>query len=722
MSLRDFVSKIQRIAGRLTREGRVLLEQMRICFVSSYLPAAQMEVDLARRFACFEGDGFAYWLALGADHQNLIHAQAEEVLAHRFDLLGSGPVVVAHGLACAGLEGYRFAAGPAVRPDSQGHWLDGRINRCNLAEAKRIWSLVDSGYQAIDWQLDFKSGYRWSERCWYRRIRFGHQPGVDVKLPWELARMQHLPVLALSALYAKGGANDFGSVERYGREVRNQILDFIATNPPGFGVNWFCAMDVGIRLANMLVAKDLLRAAGQSFDPEAEAVFVASVRSHGRHVAANLEWAPRFRGNHYLANIVGLLFAAVYLPRDGETDMWLSFATEELLTEVRYQFHEDGSNFEASVCYHRLSAEIVLWGLALLENLPADKQAALSQPCRWVGGLPPARQVGPVPLHCAPGMHQLSPVPDWCRVRVEKMAAFTRAVTRPDGLVVQFGDNDSGRFITAGSPEQILAGGDPAHPAWSLNHRALLSGVAAFLGDPPTDANSALLAALIGRYPGDWDRGRPINPQGESSLIGGEAAWAELMTLWAQTPPSSRWRCEFYGAGLLDGLECFSFTGMGCYILRSSHLHLAVRCGELGLAGLGAHAHCDQLAIDLTIDGIPLIKDPGSYIYTALPVRRNAYRSVMVHHAPRCGEREPGNLNMGVFDLRDAAQGECLYFGFRGFAGRHIGYGSWVYRLLVLEEDRVVVLDFSPGGLPVGDPTPRPVQFSTGYGRLSALH
>ena len=85
----------------------------------------------------------------------------------------------------------------------------------------------------IDWQLDFKSGYRWSEKIWASRLSYSHLPGVDVKVPWELSRMQHLPQLALRASIL--GEND-NEARLLVREIRNQWLDFIATNPPGFGV------------------------------------------------------------------------------------------------------------------------------------------------------------------------------------------------------------------------------------------------------------------------------------------------------------------------------------------------------------------------------------------------------------------------------------------------------------------------------------------------------
>lgn len=718
MKLCLLLSLLRRVAGRLSRDYSNLKEQVRGAFVPTFPPVSAESEPLARRFQFLDSSCCLARIRVHSPgHFDLVRHQAEDFLDHRFDMLGSGAVVVAHGLACAGLEGHSFAPEPAITPDPQGLWLQGRINHANLAEAQRIWSQVGPGYRPIDWQLDFKSGFRWSEQTWYRAIRFAHQPGVDVKVPWELARMQHLPVIALAARYARAGLANFRPAEEYGQEVLNQILDFIATNPPGFGVNWSCAMDVAIRIANMLVARDILLGAGFALDKEAEAIFATSVRSHARHIAANLEWAPRFRANHYLADIVGLLFCAVYLPRDEESNLWLHFATLELLSEIEYQFHPDGSNFEASVCYHRLSSEIVLWGLALLDNLTPEQCAALQSPRGWPGRRPPRRPLHSVLLHVIPGSEQTGPVPPWCRERVAAMAAFTRTMTRPDGLVTQFGDNDSGRFLVLAGIEQLRAGGRPDNPAWSLDHGGFLAAAAAFLGHPPTEIDAEILAGLAHRQPSIQTFALPL----PAITVGNEGVWQELQALAQDCPEISRWCSEFTTKpGLLDGFEMRCFPDMGCYVLRSPRLYLAIRCGEIGLAGLGAHAHCDQLSIELVIDGESCMRDPGSYIYTALPARRNDYRSASAHHVPRCGTQEPANLTLGNFDLRGAAEGECLYFGPRGFIGRHAGYGGWIYRSVALDNDRIVILDFSPCGLFVTDPTPKPLAFSQAYGRLTA--
>jgi hypothetical protein len=149
------------------------------------------------------------------------------------------------------------------------------------------------------------------------------------------------------------------------REFENQVLDFIATNPPRFGVNWRCTMDVAIRVSNWLLAYDLFKRSGETLSAPFEKVFFRSVSEHGKHIFGNLEWHLKLSTNHYLANIVGLFFVAAYLPISSEVKQWLKFSFKELLLEVENQFHKDGSNFEGSTSYHRLSAEMVTYATAL---------------------------------------------------------------------------------------------------------------------------------------------------------------------------------------------------------------------------------------------------------------------------------------------------------------------------------------------------------------------
>ncbi len=627
---------------------------------------------------------------------------AELYRNHYFDLLGSGWLRNTHGMACRGVEGQRYQPAPAIDADRDGNWLRGRINPANVTTSRRTWRLTDSGYQPIDWQLDVKSGYRWRESQWAADTPIGALAGVDVKVPWELARMQHLAVLAWAYGLAREGQAGLRPASWYLAAFRNQILDFIATNPPRFGINWRCTMDVAIRAANWVVARDLLRSLGARFDDAFTAIFKASLVDHGRHIVGHLERYPEGRGNHYLADIAGLAFIAAALPRSSESDCWLAFAVQELRAETEYQFYADGANFEASTSYHRLAAEMTLFASALIVGLPAEKQAAL------VAADPAALRTRP-PRRLA--SHRVTLGPQHF-ARLATAAEFSRAVTKPSGRVAQIGDNDSGRFLKL-HPIFALRGAAEARLFYAnledydgltenaayldeetLDHRPTIAGIAALVGrrDLAADAggpwlDAAIVAALCDGRHGPADTAmvnevalRRAQPRGaDIAEAGGEAG--RVIELVAP------------GDDLRRGMQCQGFADFGLWIFRSERLFLAIRCGAIGHGGRGAHAHNDQLSIELTIDGEDWIADPGSYLYTPAPRLRNAYRSVLAHFAPHSGKREPGRLDLGDFWLGDEAQAQCLVFDGTRFVGEHRGFGAPVRRTVTIGETTIKVHD-----------------------------
>jgi hypothetical protein len=601
-------------------------------------------------------------------------------------------------MACNGLEGWRYDTDEEIFADHEGEWLRGRISEANLERSRRIWKLVDPGYLPIDWHRDVKSGYRWPESLWYRDVRFGIAPGTDLKVPLELARMQHLTVLASAYALSRDGASGLAAPDVYQREFRNQVLDFVATNPPRFGVNWWCTMDVAIRVANWLVAYDLFRSYGAEFDREFDHVLSSSVYDHAQHIAGNLEWDPTLRNNHYLADVVGLLFAAAYLPPGPRVDVWLGFAREELLKEVALQFGEDGSNFEGSTCYHRLAGEMVVFATALALALPAERLA-------------PGRSFE---------------FPRWYGERLERMAEFTIACSKPGYRVVQIGDNDSGRFLKLRPAyrEEPVSGGALSWVEDSLDHRHFVAAVSglAWRTDFARFAAGSWESDLITRVA----RGRslrrlthePLEWPAARCRVGTDADWASAVRASEDATEPRRRAIHFTAAGasLREGLELLGYPDFGLWLFRSPRLFLAVRCGPLGQNGRGGHSHNDQLTVEVTIDGVDRVADPGSYLYTPLPARRNEYRSVKAHFAPRVDGREPSRLDIGLFRLGRDPQGRVLYFGSEGFVGRHEGFGAPVYRRVAIAEDAVTVVDWST--LDLSAPT-APPPFSQGYGLRS---
>jgi hypothetical protein len=289
--------------------------------------------------------------ALDDEGRRLLLERADAVAAHRFDLLGSGP--------------------------------------------------VDLGAE-IDWSLDFKSGRHWplEHNLLIQPFFFDRS---DIKVPWELSRCQHLPLLA--------AAFELSGERRYLDEIGAQLDSWIEANPVEMGPNWLCTMDVAIRAANWVAALAICAeaAAGEAWGERA----AESLLLHGRFIRGHLETAAA-RTNHYLSDVAGLIVVAALFSHGEEGGAWARWAVEELIAEMEHQVREDGCGHEASIPYHRLVSELFLCGTQAGESLRPDA------------------------------------FPEWYRERLGRMLDFVTAYTRPDGLAPQIGDNDDGRFLPLG--------------------------------------------------------------------------------------------------------------------------------------------------------------------------------------------------------------------------------------------------------------------------------
>lgn len=628
-------------------------------------------------------------------------------LEHRFDLLGSGWVQVKHGMTSQGLEDCGFPPEPTVAIDPKGSWLCDRVSEANWPHAARIWALIHHEYIPIDWHLDFKSGYRWSECTWYRDIAFGNLTGVDVKIPWELARFQHLPILAYAYAAACAGHNSTERPERYLNEFQDQVLDFLATNPPRFGVNWACTMDVAIRAANLVISFELFRALGGDFRPGFLPIFTRAILDHARHCIENLEYDPDFRNNHYLSDICGLLWASVWLPCNPESGSLLAFALQELVTETNSQFNRDGSNFEGSTSYHRLSAEMVLYSALLGLTLDMNKRASIQEA---PSNKSPAPRLRPADSR---GFLVEEPdlFPDWFWTRMRQALGFTEAATRPDGNIVQIGDNDNGRFLKLWPPMKPMPVRDAKQHYLNLrnfsglpedaihwdetvtDHRSLVAAGRLILGTPdpgaPDTPEMVILRALLTKAaPSNRGNGR-VESLSTVSIDASELDLDAMETHWGAP---TEWRLPLPGIGL--GLTALSYPDFGLYIFKSNRLFLSIRAGAIGQNGLGGHAHNDQLAVELVVDGQVIFQDAGTYVYTPLPMARNYFRSPKAHALPfrDLPPNAPGHPPISLFNFQTLPVARCTHFSATGFAGE-LARSARVVRI---DQDAITILDFGP--------------------------
>jgi len=564
-------------------------------------------------------------------------------LDHRFDLLGSGWVRVAHGETYPGFNGNRYGPGPALPPD----WIKAVTATHRPGSRTRARALLemiaDPDWTPIDWMVDFRSGYRWTTQVWGRAVS-GGQPGIDIKLPWELARFQHAPGLAQAHALAVQGRPGFAAPDRIVAEFRHQVLDFLGANPPGWGPNWSCPMDVAIRAANLLVAWDLFRAQGVGFDAAFEAELAAAALAHGRFVFRFLEWHETYRANHYLADLCGLAFIAAYLPEAEESKSWLGFAADELDAEILRQFAADGGCFEASTAYHRLSAEMALYTAALLAGLDRPLSAE-------------------------------------AQGRLAATLRFAAATTLPSGTMIQIGDTDSGRFFKAaplcdpgtdGPVERIL---DPAELFAAA--RGLFETVPAAT-TPPQAGFATALAAALAKGIRFTETAPPLPSPPERPVLTTPAGGLVVRIV----PPDPT---------ALEGMEPLAFPDFGLYLWRGPRALVAVRCGPIGQNGRGGHAHNDQLAVEIEIDGVPWARDPGSYVFGSDLLARDRYRSALAHFVPRRGDEEPARM-LAPFRLEDSAEAAAVRFG-ADFIGTHRGFEEEVTRRVVIEHGEIVIED-----------------------------
>ena len=258
-----------------------------------------------------------------------------------------------------------------------------------------------SHYRPIAWHCDPGSDYQWSKHTWYRHTRIDLPPGVDIKVPWELSRAQHLMILGEA--YRRTGES------RYALEYRDQIKDWITNNPVRYGPNWTCTMDVGIRVANWVVSLLYFHTAPE-LDDAFFALLLQSLQEHGRHIMRNLENISVITSNHYIANISGLYVLAILCPVLKQSRKWKEFAKSELEKEVLKQVYDDGWHFEASTCYHKLVTEMLLYPFLLAE-------------------------------------HKGDGFPEHYTRRLRMMIQVLGECAKPTGSIPQIGDNDSGRFL-----------------------------------------------------------------------------------------------------------------------------------------------------------------------------------------------------------------------------------------------------------------------------------
>jgi hypothetical protein len=267
----------------------------------------------------------------------------------------------------------------------------------------------------INWNSDPRFGGYWYG--YYLKLNYMNpDDDSDIRIAWELSRCQHFITLGRAYWYTRD--------EKYAKEFVDQLQDWLEANPPQWGINWLCTMEVALRSISWIRAYYFFLDS-PSFTPDIQIKLIKSLIQHARHILSNLEGNPYGRfGNHYVSNGLGLFCLGLFFRDFKMGAKWLAEGLRILWRETEKQIYPDGVDYEQSVDYHRQVLEFLLAVIILCRKNHISVPAPVEQ-------------------------------------RVEKMLEFSKACTRPDGSTPMIGDADNGSFWSQGStghPACLAAG------------------------------------------------------------------------------------------------------------------------------------------------------------------------------------------------------------------------------------------------------------------------
>ena len=295
------------------------------------------------------------------------------------------------------------------RPDAGdlAQWPQYWRERC-LTDAERFldhrfgfFHLNDEWFgERVDWHCDYASGKRvplsYAGVLDYRNAkRIG-----DVKVIWELSRMQHLTRLAQAWRWTGD--------ERFPAEIVDEISDWIGSNPWMMGINWTSPMECALRVLTWTWAFHLIRDWEGLSDGFCR-VLVASIDQHLRTIDRSYSLFSS-ANNHLIAEASGVYLAAGYWRGLKGAARWRRRARAHLARECLRQNTRDGVNEEHSFAY-----QCFVWELLVLPALAGHA---------WGDDFPEEY---------------------WTRLR--RMVEFLAWVTDQNGNMPNVGDQDDGKAL-----------------------------------------------------------------------------------------------------------------------------------------------------------------------------------------------------------------------------------------------------------------------------------
>lgn len=294
------------------------------------------------------------------------------------------------------------------------------LSHANQA-AGHTFNLLGSGYvslgKTINWHGDFKKNnlsnpftkadanfsYETYAHTFHTEIPIPQQETdfityhEDIKVIWDIGRMQHLTLLGLA--FSESENKYFFDV------FTNDLNSFTKQVNYLLGPQWKCPMDVAIRAINLIWSFHFFK---KNLDKDFLKKYICLLYDHLEYLSWNMEESDK-PNNHLLADHVGQLYLAVFFRSLPSGIKRLDKTINELEKAFRQQILSDGTSYEGSTAYHSLDCELLLHATTLLRaiKIPHTKLESL----------------------------------------LDKMLDFRAACTTKTGALLTIGDDDGGKIV-----------------------------------------------------------------------------------------------------------------------------------------------------------------------------------------------------------------------------------------------------------------------------------
>jgi len=262
--------------------------------------------------------------------------------------------------------------------------------------------------EKVQWKINCFNGKIWKSSFYSKIDIISTCKDDDIKYVWELNRLYQLVTLGKAFIHTAD--------EKYSKKCIEIIYDWQRDNRFNYGPNWTCSMEVAIRISNLILATTMIRKSCYYTEKVENTIKYIAVQ-HLFYILLNLEKyysvidgkLENMSNNHYVANLLGLLYIIVYFPELHFSSKLIKFIYRELKDCINCQVDDDGVLQEYSPNYQGYVTEMFILGFILLKNKGFRFEEELIK-------------------------------------KIIEMCTFIADYTREDGTIPDFRDVDNSRF------------------------------------------------------------------------------------------------------------------------------------------------------------------------------------------------------------------------------------------------------------------------------------